>query len=88
MEEALELSQAAGCSKDDAIALVDYVFSRPVGSVKAEAGGVMVTLAGVSEAHRIDMMEAGEAELARNERRTLEIREKSERKPRNSPLPQ
>lgn len=87
LEEALELAQAGGCSRADALALVDYVFSRPVGGVAAEAGGVLVTLAGMTEAHGVDMDDAGEAELARNQRRTSEIREKRARKLRHSPLP-
>lgn len=88
LEEALELVQAAGCSRNDALALVDYVFSRPAGTVAAETGGVMVTLAGMAQAHGIDVTAAGEAELERNHQRTAEIRAKRDRKPRNSPLPQ
>ena len=45
LEEALELAQANGCSRDDAVALVDYVFSRAKGDPKQEVGGVMVTRA-------------------------------------------
>jgi NTP pyrophosphatase (non-canonical NTP hydrolase) len=88
LEEALELAQAAGCTREDAVALVEYVFSRPAGAVAAEAGGVMVTLAGIAQAHGVDMKDAGEAELLRNRQRTHEIRAKRNRKPRNSPLPQ
>ena len=43
LEEALELAQANGCTKDDAMELVSYVFSRPVGDSFQETGGVMVT---------------------------------------------
>lgn len=88
LEEALELAQSAGCSRDDALALVDYVFSRRAGVLAAEVGGVMVTLAGLAQAHSVDMVRAGETELERNRKRTVEIREKHSRKPRNSPLPQ
>lgn len=87
LEEALELAQAGGCSRADALALVDYVYSRPVGDVSAETGGVLVTLAGMAEAYEIEMAAAGETELARNQARTSEIREKRARKLRNSPLP-
>lgn len=87
LEEALELAQAGGCSRDDALALVTYVYSRPVGDVYAETGGVLVTLAGMAEAYEVDMAVAGETELARNQVRTSEIREKRARKLRNSPLP-
>lgn len=88
LEEALELAQSAGCSRNDALALLDYVFSRPAGTVDAETGGVMVTLAGMAQAHGIDMTAAGEAELMKNHQRIAEIRAKRNRKPRNSPLPQ
>lgn len=87
LEEAFELAQAGGCSRADALALLDYVYSRPVGEVNSETGGVLVTLAGMAEAHGVDMAVAGEAELARNQDRTFEIREKRARKLRNSPLP-
>lgn len=87
LEEALELAQAGGCSSSDALALVEYVYSRPIGDVTAETGGVLVTLAGMAEAYEIDMAAAGETELARNQARTSEIREKRARKLRNSPLP-
>lgn len=88
LEEALELAQAGGCSRDEALTLLNYVFSRPIGDVAGETGGVMVTLAGMAHAHEVDMVAAGEAELERNHRRTAAIREKRSRKPPNSPLPQ
>ncbi|MGJ3629289.1 hypothetical protein AB5I41_24955 [Sphingomonas sp. MMS24-JH45] len=66
LEEALELAQANGCSRDDALASVTYVFDRPVGRPEDEVGGVMVTLAGLCGASGIDMGEAGERELERN----------------------
>lgn len=88
LEEALELAQAGGCTREDALALLNYVFSRPIGDVTRETGGVMVTLAGMAHAHNVDIEAAGEAELDRNHRRTLAIREKRSRKPPNSPLPQ
>lgn len=47
-EEALELAQAVGVTRDEAVTLVDYVFNRPVGEVGQEIGGVMVTLAALA----------------------------------------
>jgi hypothetical protein len=88
LEEALELAQASGGSREDAIALVDYVFSRPPGKASLEAGGVMVTLAGLCSASGLDMFDAGEAELARNWDRIGIIRAKRAARPANSPLPQ
>jgi hypothetical protein len=88
LEEALELAQAGGCTKRDAMLVLDYVFSRPPGDVVDEVGGVMVTLAGLCEASRVDLNEASERELARNWSRTEEIRAKRARKHFGSPLPQ
>jgi hypothetical protein len=88
LEEALELAQASGCTKHDALQLLNYVFSRPPGNPVGEAGGVMVTLAGLCEASGINLEDAGELELARNWNRTEEIRAKRARKPFGSPLPQ
>ncbi|WP_055049019.1 hypothetical protein [Devosia sp. A16] len=88
LEEALELAQANGCSRDDALALVNYVFARPTGNAALEAGGVLVTLAGLCSATDIDLEAAGEAELARNWDRIDAIRAKRAARPENSPLPQ
>lgn len=88
LEEALELAQANGCSRADAIALVDYVFARPAGQPDQEVGGVMVTLAGLCSAAGINMAEAGSCELDRNWDRIEVIRAKQRSKPHGSPLPQ
>jgi hypothetical protein len=88
LEEALELAQASGCTRDDATQLVNYVFSRPPGDLALEVGGVMVTLAGLCEASRVNLEDAAELELARNRSRTEEIRAKRARKRMGSPLPQ
>ncbi len=88
LEEALELAQANGCSRSDAISLVDYVFGRPKGDSSQEVGGVMVTLASLCSASGIHMDEAGAIELARNWERIETIRAKQQTKPHGSPLPQ
>lgn len=88
LEEALELAQANACSRDDAIALVDYVFGRPAGKPDQEVGGVMVTLASLCSAVGINMEEAGNRELDRNWDRSDVIRAKQQSKPHGSPLPQ
>lgn len=86
-EEALELVQANGCTRDEAHQLVDYVFGRPAGELKQEAGGVMVTLAALCLASGIDMHEAGERELERIWTKVEQIRAKQAAKPKHSPLP-
>ena len=88
LEEALELAQASGCSRSEAAELVDYVFSRDIGDVRQEVGGVMVTLAALCDALDIDLESAAEGELQRNWRRIDLIRAKHARRPTNSARPQ
>jgi NTP pyrophosphatase (non-canonical NTP hydrolase) len=88
LEEALELAQANGCSREDAIALVNYVYGRPLGDPKSEVGGVMVTLAALCGVAGISMDEAGDRELKRNWTRLDIIRRKQATKPPGSPLPE
>lgn len=89
IEEALELSQAGGLSKESAQILLDYVYSRPVGELSQEVGGVGVTLAALCNAHSISMEQSFEAELARisDPATQARIREKQRTKPAHSPLP-
>jgi len=88
LEEALEIVQAAGCTASEAHQLVDYVYGRPVGELRQEAGGVMVTFAALCLAHGIDGVEAGEVELARVWTKVEKIRAKQAAKPKHSPLPE
>ena len=88
LEEALELAQANGCTMEEAYQLVGYVFDRPSGDPRQEAGGVMVTLAALCNAVEIDMNDAGEHELDRNWARIDRIRQKQAAKPHGSALPQ
>lgn len=88
LEESLELAQANECSREDALALVNYVYSRPVGLPELEVGGVMVTMATLCTAIDVDMETAGEAELKRNWSRIDAIKTKRLSKPLDSPLPE
>lgn len=94
VEEMLELSQEACAAigvdfAPRAHALVDYVAGRPVGEIRQEVGGVMVTLAALCLAAKIDMHEAGEIELARilQPHIVQKIRAKQAAKPTGSALP-
>ncbi|WP_299165834.1 hypothetical protein [uncultured Tateyamaria sp.] len=87
LEEALELVQAGGCTKEEVLLLVDYVFDRPTGVPKQEVGGVMITLAALCDTHRLNMEQCGEVELHRVWGKVEEIRAKHLSKPKNSPLP-
>lgn len=87
LEEALELVQACGCTRDETLKLVDYVYGRPVGYPPQEVGGVMVTLAGLCTAQGIGLDEAAQTELARVWTKVPQIRAKHAAKPKFSPLP-
>lgn len=65
VEEALELGQASGLTREDIDLLADYVFSRPVGDVNQEIGGVMVTLAALCWEAELDLNDCAQDELNR-----------------------
>jgi NTP pyrophosphatase (non-canonical NTP hydrolase) len=87
LEESLELVQSAGCTRDECLKLVDYVYNRPSGEIKQETGGVMVTLAAFCNANNINMEECGNTEIDRVWKKIDIIRKKQMNKPKNSCLP-
>lgn len=87
-EEATELVQSCGMSKEECLMLVDYVYNRPVGELSQEIGGVMVTLAGLCSAFDENMQKSGNVELRRIWKKMDLIREKHKNKPEFSPLPE
>jgi hypothetical protein len=87
VEEALELSQATGTSKQDVMRLVEYTYSRPTGTIMQEIGGVMVTLSGLASAAGESLKHCAETELQRCIDNTEKIRAKDLAKPERSPLP-
>lgn len=54
-EEAVELGQALGLSRDETVRVVDYVYGRDVGEPRQEVGGVMITLAALCFRTGIDL---------------------------------
>lgn len=88
LEESLELVQSTGCTKKEALQLVDYVYGREIGEPIQEVGGVMNTLAALCSANEIDMIYAGHVELDRCWMKVDKIRAKQAAKPKFSPLPQ
>lgn len=66
-EEALELIQSLGVTHDQAKALVEQVYNKPVGDPKQELGGTMVTLASLCAVTELDAGEAFEREFDRCE---------------------
>lgn len=87
IEEAIELVQASGMSKEDVTKLLDYVYDRPVGEVRQEVGGVINTLSAFCNSYDIDMIEAAHDEIDRCWEKIEKIRAKQATKPKNSPLP-
>jgi hypothetical protein len=90
VEEALELAQTLpDFTADRAHALVDYVFSRPVGVTEQEVGGAAVTLAALCHAEGIDQQHWAEVELTRISAPEVieKIRAKQAAKPVGSALP-
>ena len=87
LEESLELVQAAGTTREEALKLVDYVYGRPTGELHQEVGGTLVTLAALCQAQGIAMEIAGELELNRVWGKIEQIRAKQAAKPKFSPLP-
>ena len=87
LEEALELVQSRGCTKEEAQMLVEYVFARPVGQEEQELGGVMLTLAALANTSELELLQSGQKELIRCWNKIDKIRQKQATKPQG-PLPQ
>ena len=88
LEEALELVQSLGCSRKDALDLVDYVYSRPAGVPQQEVGSVILTLAVLCSANRIDLEVAADRELSRVWANIGKLRQKQKAKPKTGPRPE
>lgn len=86
-EEAIELAQAAGCTKHEALQLIDYVFSRPVGTVREEAGDVQTTLAVLCAAFGAELDDSFDFCMDKAWSKIDAIREKRKSKPSVGPLP-
>lgn len=82
LEESLELVQAMGLTRYEAMLLVNYVFNREIGEPRQEVGGVMVTLAALCDAASLDMDACAVTELARAWGNIEKIRAKQAGKPR------
>lgn len=89
MEEALELVQAMGASREDCEKMVDYVYSREVGDPAQEVGGTMITLALLCQASGLSMFSEGLKELIRIMQPEVieKIRRKHMNKLHKAPLP-
>jgi len=86
MEEALELVQAIGLSREDVYRCVAYTYSRPVGEINQEIGGVGFTLAALCFASGLNLVEAMETEIENNWQRKDDIIEKRKNKVTVNPI--
>lgn len=87
-EEATELVQAGGMTKDECLQLIDYVYGRPIGDIKQEVGGTLVTLFGLINAHGIDSEQCAKEEIESCYEHTERIRAKwLNKKIKSGPLP-
>lgn len=82
LEESLELIQSTGLPIEQAHAMVDYVYGRPVGETFQEVGGTIVCLALLCSIHGIDIETAGITEIARCWDNMEKIRAKQAQKPK------
>jgi len=78
--------QACGATQSEAHQLVDYVYGRPIGEPFQEFGGVMMTLAALCSAQRIDLHITGEVELSRSWTKVEKFQAKQVAKSEHSPL--
>lgn len=85
LEEAIELVQSLGTTKEQANILVNYVYGRPLGEPHQEVGGTMVTLAALCAAKGLSMNTCAWAEQYRCE--LPEVMEKIRLKQKLKPHP-
>lgn len=65
LEETLELAQAVGVSREQALGHVERAYSRPPGAVDQELGQVVLCTAALAEVEGFDVRMRGEIELER-----------------------
>lgn len=88
-EEALELSQSLGQTREEAHALVDYVHDRPVGDPEQEMGGTFVTLFVLADTYDLNPAVCAQRELdrIRDPKVMAKIQAKDAAKPNFGALP-
>jgi hypothetical protein len=65
LEEAIELYQAVGASKNQAHKLIDYIFAKPAGVIEQELGGAGLTLLALAAAAGLDADSCEQQEFVR-----------------------
>lgn len=65
LEEALELAQACGVTREEVAVLTAYTFNRPIGEVHQELAGTGVTLFALATAYGFDLNQEVADEITR-----------------------
>lgn len=80
-EEALELLQATGYTKEELQTMIEYVYNRPAGDIKQEVGGTVHCLSALCTAHHITMGHEVIDVMLHCEQNSEKIRQKHSQKP-------
>ena len=80
-EEAMELLQATGYTREELQQMIDYVYNRPVGVVSQEVGGVVHCLSALCSADQLSLQSCMLKVLFACEDNSIAIREKHSKKP-------
>lgn len=80
-EEAIELLQAVGYTKEELQNMMNYVYERPVGEIRQEVGGTIHCLSALCTAHHINISHEAQAVMHYCEANSAKIREKHFNKP-------
>lgn len=80
-EEAIELLQTTGYTKEELQTMIDYVYNRPVGEVRQEVGGTIHCLSALCTAHNITMSHEALVVMHYCEHNSKKIRDKHFNKP-------
>ncbi len=82
-EEAGELFQAIGMTRDDALKVVDYVYGRPIGDKTQEIGGVMITLLALASQQNLSVSDALATEYERITRPEVVVKIRNKQRAKN-----
>lgn len=76
-EEAVEVVQAAGLSRERMHQIVDWVYNKPPGDLQREIGGMLLPLSALASAHKIELEQAVSSEFAFASTNSLRIARKN-----------
>lgn len=80
LEEAIELAQACGHTRGDCVRQVEETYAKPIGEIKQEVSGVLVTVAAFCGLMGLNMDELFTKEFCRCIEKSDEIKAKSLKK--------